>query len=404
MEALQTTMAAMQLTIKQQRGVIDQQRDAITRLQERGTGIEANNNKMARDAEEEDSGIRTNNMGSTAINTTTPKIFQLTAKTRTPTRAKKIDRISRIIKKWGKVLEGLEQRTLTKCAEVVQQQQAQLIQLQSEQALERALSPEMLQPLLDSSPPTTPEIARTDGPSGRDSNPTNSRRRHADAARVPGTRLPPSTRTCGKGAAQGVCTFIRKGIAHVKHQQFLGSRDTAIELCVTELAISGKGRGARDGKKRKTTTTVFLANTYSNPRHGKQNTTGPGQERKHRELRYTTTTTKGRDLLEDATEAEFTLLTNPAHPSRIGTSAARDTNPDLAFAMLLDGGTARWKNTGINLGRDHFIIEIELPLAHLDGNPNRSKTTTQKLVDSGKFRNTELRNIDNIDDCLLEAL
>ncbi|KAL1469892.1 hypothetical protein MTO96_024765 [Rhipicephalus appendiculatus] len=205
MEELQTAMAAMQLTIKQQRGVIDQQRDAIRRLQEREPGIEANNNKMATDAEEEDSGIPTNNMGSTAINTTTPKIFQLTAKTRTPTRAsivaaargleeqheeelesasesdeeeedsalaisaaatnngdrtkplgyvglsKKIDRVSRIIKKWGKELEGLEQRILTKCTQVVQQQQAQLIQLQTEQALERALSPETLQPLLDRS-------------------------------------------------------------------------------------------------------------------------------------------------------------------------------------------------------------------------------------------------------------
>ncbi|KAH7963721.1 hypothetical protein HPB52_022459 [Rhipicephalus sanguineus] len=206
MEELQTAMAAMQLTIIQQRGVIDQQRDAIRRLQERGTGIEANNNKMATDAEEEDRGIPTSNMGSTAINTTTPKIFQLTAKTRTPPRAsivaaargleehheeelesvsendeeeedtasaisaaatnngdrtkplgyvglsKKIDRISRIIKKWGKVLEGREQRTLTKCTQVVQQQQAQLIQLQTEQALERALSPEKLQPLLDRGP------------------------------------------------------------------------------------------------------------------------------------------------------------------------------------------------------------------------------------------------------------
>ncbi|KAH6923032.1 hypothetical protein HPB50_020756 [Hyalomma asiaticum] len=205
MEELQTAMAAMQLTIKQQRGVIDQQRDAIRRLQERGTGIEANSNKMATDADEEDSGIPTNIMGSTAINTTTPKIFQLTAKTRTPTRAsivaaargleeqheeelesasesdeeeedsasviwaaatnngdrskplgyvglsKKIDRISRITKKWGKELEGLEQRILTKCTQVVQQQQAQTIQLQIEQALQRALSPEKLQPLLDRS-------------------------------------------------------------------------------------------------------------------------------------------------------------------------------------------------------------------------------------------------------------
>ncbi|KAL3242979.1 hypothetical protein MRX96_047641 [Rhipicephalus microplus] len=249
-----------------------------------------------------------------------------------------------------------------------------------------------------------------------------------DTPTLPGYRThacPPSARTCGKGAAQGVCTFIRKGIAHVKHQQFLGSRDTAIELCVTELAISGKGRGTRGARKKKTSTTVFIANIYSNPRHGKQKfktlfhkikrATSQAQKdlakrgdaavvicgdfhAQHRELGYTTTTSKARNLLEDAGEAEFTLLINPAHPSRIGTSVARDTNPDLTFAMLPEGGTAKWRNTGINLGSDHFIIEIELPLAHLNGNPNRDKTIKHKLVDWSKFRNTELGEVDNIEE------
>ncbi|KAL3212913.1 hypothetical protein MRX96_051801 [Rhipicephalus microplus] len=95
---------------------------------------------------------------------------------------------------------------------------------------------------------------------------------------------------------------------------------------------------------------------------------------------------------------KFTLLINPAQPSRIGTSVARDTNPDLTFAMLPEGGTAKWRNTGINLGSDHFIIEIELPLAHLNGNPNRDKTIKHKLVDWSKFRNTELGEVDNIDE------
>ncbi|KAL3225614.1 hypothetical protein MRX96_049174 [Rhipicephalus microplus] len=155
---------------------------------------------------------------------------------------------------------------------------------------------------------------------------------------------------------QGVCTFIRKGIAHVKHQQFLGSRDTAIELCVTELAISGKGRGARGGRKKKSTT-VFIANIYSNPRHGKQkfktlfhkikSATSQAQKdlakrgdaaaiicgdfnAQHQELGYTTTTSKGRNLLEDAGEAD--------------------------------------------------------------------KTSKHKLVDWSKFRNTELGEVDNIDE------
>ncbi|KAL3170244.1 hypothetical protein MRX96_015283 [Rhipicephalus microplus] len=165
---------------------------------------------------------------------------------------------------------------------------------------------------------------------------------------------------------------------------------------------------------------------YSNPRHGKQKfktlfhkiKSAASQAQKdlakrgdaaavicgdfnaqHRDLGYTTTTFNGRNLLEDAGEAEFTLLINPAHPSRIGTSVARDTNPYLTFAMLPEGGTVKWRNTGINLGSDHFIIEIELPLAHLNGNPNRGKTSKHKLVDWSMFRNTELGEVDNIDEC-----
>ncbi|KAL3244530.1 hypothetical protein MRX96_002289 [Rhipicephalus microplus] len=42
-----------------------------------------------------------------------------------------------------------------------------------------------------------------------------------------------------------------------------------------------------------------------------------------------------------AGEAEFMLLINPALSSRIGTSVARDTNPDLNFAMLREGGTTK---------------------------------------------------------------
>ncbi|KAH9367791.1 hypothetical protein HPB48_004445 [Haemaphysalis longicornis] len=80
---------------------------------------------------------------------------------------------------------------------------------------------------------------------------------------------PPSARTSGKGAAQGVCTLIRKGLAHTKHQQFLGDRSTAIEMCVTELAFTGKGR-SRGSRRGKTSTSLLLANVYSNPRHSGQ--------------------------------------------------------------------------------------------------------------------------------------
>ncbi|XP_077550586.1 uncharacterized protein LOC144163709 [Haemaphysalis longicornis] len=235
---------------------------------------------------------------------------------------------------------------------------------------------------------------------------------------------PPSARTCGKGAAQGVCTLIRKGLAHVKHQQFLGNSSTAIEMCVTELAFIGKGGRSR-GRRQKTSTSLLLANIYSNPRHSgpkfktlfnkvKGATTKAKREMakmgdaaaivcgdfnaQHLELGYTVTTAKGKDLLEDAAEAGFTLLTNPAQPSRIGTSTARDTNPDLAFALLPSGGTARWRNTGINLGSDHFIIEIEIPLAHTNGDQSRDNLKRHRLVNWDEFRKSELGEIADIDE------
>ncbi|KAH8033784.1 hypothetical protein HPB51_016239 [Rhipicephalus microplus] len=181
-----------------------------------------------------------------------------------------------------------------------------------------------------------------------------------DTPTLPGYRThacPPFARTCGKGAAHGVCTFIRKGIAH-----------------------SATSQAQKDLVKRGDAAAVICGNFNA----------------QHRKLGYTTTTSKRRNLLEDAGKAEFTLLINPAHPSRIRTSVAPDTNPDLTFAMLPEGGTAKWRNTGIKLSSDHFIIEIELPLAHLNGNPNRSKTSKHKLVDWSKFRNTELGEVDNI--------
>ncbi|KAH7949901.1 hypothetical protein HPB49_016572 [Dermacentor silvarum] len=298
---------------------------------------------MTTDADEKDNGTLANIAGNAFANTTTPETFQFTAKATIPTRAsivaaargleeqpeeeiesasesdeeeddsasvtsvaainngdktkplgygslsKKIGQNARAIQKWSKSFEGLEQRILTKCTQVIQQQLAQTIQLQIEQALERALSPEKLQPLLDSNnkikiwhwnangfrcrKAILQQYLRSLEPTARPDVIAVQATHTEDTPTLPGYRAracPPSARTCGKGAAQGVCTFIRKGIAHVEHQQFLGSRDTAIELCVTELAISGKGRGARGERKKKTSTTVFIANIYSNPRHGKQ--------------------------------------------------------------------------------------------------------------------------------------
>ncbi|KAH8026776.1 hypothetical protein HPB51_024325 [Rhipicephalus microplus] len=179
MEELQTAMAATQLTIEQQRGVIDQQRDAIRRLQEGGSRNEANDNKMATDADEEDNGTPTEHRGQRLCQHYNPLDL--------PIHRQSEGSDEGIYGCGGKRDVIAVQETHTE-----------------------------------------------------------------DTSTLPGYwthACPPSARTCGKGAVQGVCTFIRKGIAHVKHQHFLGSRDTANELCVTKLAISGKGRRSPGRKK-----------------------------------------------------------------------------------------------------------------------------------------------------------
>lgn len=98
---------------------------------------------------------------------------------------------------------------------------------------------------------------------------------------------------------------------------------------------------------------------------------------------YGRTTVKGRQLLEDATNAGFTLLTNPKTPTRIGTSITRDSNPDLSFVRGA-GGLVTWRNTGLNLGSDHYIIEMILPTSQT---PARGRGVRQhRVTDWPRFR------------------
>ncbi|KAH9381943.1 hypothetical protein HPB48_013584 [Haemaphysalis longicornis] len=65
-----------------------------------------------------------------------------------------------------------------------------------------------------------------------------------DAPSLSGYRAyasPPSARACGKGAAQGVCTFVRRGIPFVKHEDLLGR--SALEYCATEVVLGKKKEG-----------------------------------------------------------------------------------------------------------------------------------------------------------------
>ncbi|KAL3203961.1 hypothetical protein MRX96_041587 [Rhipicephalus microplus] len=143
----------------------------------------------------------------------------------------------------------------------------------------------------------------------------------------------PRARTSNAGAAQGVCTFVRKGLTLIKLDHFLRH---------SPRAVHSRGRDQKED-------------------------TG---------IR-----------LPEAEEAEFELLSDPQQPSRIGTSITRDTTPDHVFAHLPDDRPVSWRNTGHNLGSHHYIIEVEIPLKIRSKLP---PTRKHKLTDWNAFRQQEI--------------
>ncbi|XP_065283174.1 uncharacterized protein [Dermacentor albipictus] len=197
---------------------------------------------------------------------------------------------------------------------------------------------------------------------------------------------PLSKRDTSKGKGRGACTFVRKGITFMEHKMIGRS---AIELCTVEVIT---------GKKRKEST--FVVNVYSNLSHGQQkfkalfhkassvagsNTlivcgdfNAPSQD-----WGYHSTTVNGRELMQDATDVGLNLITDLAFPTRIGTSVTRDTTPDLTFVKT-DGGSreAKWRNTGQELGSDHYMVEVVV-LLEGQGNTGIRK---HRITDWDAFR------------------
>ncbi|KAG0430697.1 hypothetical protein HPB47_022467 [Ixodes persulcatus] len=196
----------------------------------------------------------------------------------------------------------------------------------------------------------------------------------------------------------GVCTFVRKGIVFLEHELTTGgwTDSSAVEVIV------GK-------KKRKTS--VLAVNVYSSPRHRKQKfrtlmqralratkkgtiVIGGDFNAPHYDWGYDKTTEKGRDLLQDATDAGLTLITNPETPTRTGTSVARDTTPDLTFVKIYGNDTATWKNTKHDFGSDHMVIEIRVPLR----NGASQEKRTHRYTNWEEFRRQLPSQHGNIED------
>ncbi|XP_077528038.1 uncharacterized protein LOC144139615 [Haemaphysalis longicornis] len=202
---------------------------------------------------------------------------------------------------------------------------------------------------------------------------------------LPGYRSyasPPSARTAGKGAGQGVCTLVKKGLTYIEHGLL---QNSAIEYLAIEVVT---------GRKRKESTCIV--NVYSNPKqfqerfrtlmHKTKQLAGDNTalvcgdfNAPHTTCGYPKSTTKGRSLYEEAMEAEFDLLNDPSVHTRHGTSTQRHTNPDLAFCDTTTG--VRWRNTGETLGSDHCVLEITVPLRGKAPVPRR-----QAMTDWNKYR------------------
>ncbi|XP_077553513.1 uncharacterized protein LOC144168388 [Haemaphysalis longicornis] len=81
------------------------------------------------------------------------------------------------------------------------------------------------------------------------------------------------------------------------------------------------------------------------------------------------------------------LLNEPDTPTSMGTSTSRDTTPDLT---LLSGTLdVSWRNTGVNLGSDHDILNITIR-----GPMFKARMGTAKLTDWDKLRQRQAADED----------
>lgn len=164
----------------------------------------------------------------------------------------------------------------------------------------------------------------------------------------------------GRGENCRVATLVKNNIAVIEHDV---STDE-VEAVLVEILTGKKNRGS-----------IFVLNAYSPPRHKKAQFETAIKKAlraakscpllvlgdfnaKHHEWGYTKIDRKGRMLWEAIQKTGLSLLTDPNEPTRTGNSICCDTTPDLTLGHRT--GKTSWKNTGENLGSDHFIIEIQI--------------------------------------------
>lgn len=216
-----------------------------------------------------------------------------------------------------------------------------------------------------------------------------------DTLALPGYR----TVTARAQGHRGLATLVARHCSFQEHKLKLGG--SHIETLMIEIIPNGRIKDR-----------LFILNIYSSPSHYHQSFTSVVAKAaalarnfpiiiagdfnaSHAAWGYPRhmSSRKGTNLLQAITDCSFRLITDPQYPTRLGTSVARDTTPDLAFVKNITG--AAWHNLQENLGSDHFITTISVKI---DITPMREF----KVTDWDAFRklckddDTEYEKIDDL--------
>lgn len=179
----------------------------------------------------------------------------------------------------------------------------------------------------------------------------------------------------------GIATLIAKKCAFQELDLCLGN--TKLEASLVEIIPNSWLKNS-----------VYVINVYCSPRDNRQTfysltTKASSKAREtplvmagdfnapHEAWGYVRSIPKGCRLLQAVTDSSLELITDPHYPTRMGNSISRDTTPDLAFVKNAPG--VEWHNLQENLGSDHYIVEISLPVSAA---PQRAF----KIVDWDAFR------------------
>ncbi|XP_037505344.1 uncharacterized protein LOC119381643 [Rhipicephalus sanguineus] len=97
----------------------------------------------------------------------------------------------------------------------------------------------------------------------------------------------------------------------------------------------------------------------------------------HHTWGYSYDTRKGEDLWRETMNQDLMLVTDPAFPTRCGTSSSRDTTPDLTFVRNV--AEVNWTNLNVDFGSDHYLLATVLRVG-------RTRQHKFRVTDWDKFR------------------